>query len=448
MSLLEWFKSEGGFISEKLTVQSLDNGEGIALVGKEPIEKSEVLMLIPYSCCMTIETAVANSGLSEIVEQNSWLMDAPDELLALHLMIERGKGERSRWAKFIETLPSDVDTPIHWTEAQLVLLGQSMCRKISSMLADRLEKDYEELYVPLKAAWPSLLERITFDDYRWALSSIWSRAFSRETPEGSVQRCMVPVLNAANHCPTAAPSLAEIVCYDAERQSFVLTAFNEHPGEGKEFYILYGHYCNAKLLHTYGFTLAHNPVNATDLWVQIPPTDPRAQEKRAMLDHYPPTAGPQTYDFTGTLRSEEGGEVAVSSALLATARVVLATEDELRKGQTIRAFPGVMISVRNERAVYSNLAAICRRRATSLFDGTPPNWEQTAEGLVQDEMNESEKSGSEGEPEGVYHRRRRMAAHVIIDERDLLLQAAGGFDEQLRQLELEGEQFVPADAMD
>jgi hypothetical protein len=53
------------------------------------------------------------------------------------------------------------------------------------------------------------------------------------------QKCLVPIINAANHHRTAAASLADVVHFDRGSNSFRVVAGRSYAA-GEQFYILYG----------------------------------------------------------------------------------------------------------------------------------------------------------------------------------------------------------------
>ncbi|CAN0404311.1 unnamed protein product, partial [Hapterophycus canaliculatus] len=117
------------------------------------------------------------------------------------------------------TLPDDVDTPLRWSvegaKDEFGLLDGTMVGMLSRMMRSQVEKDWEEVHLPLVEAYPEILGGVTLQDYLWAMSSIWSRSFDyiEPLPDGSScsRRAMVPVINAANHDPSAAGSLSEMI---------------------------------------------------------------------------------------------------------------------------------------------------------------------------------------------------------------------------------------------
>ena len=77
------------------------------------------------------------------------------------------------------TLPETVNTPLFWSQQQREWLRGSTVLTLTGMLEAQIAKDWAELIAPLLAQYPNVLPAAgTVTDYVWALSNIWSRAFS------------------------------------------------------------------------------------------------------------------------------------------------------------------------------------------------------------------------------------------------------------------------------
>eukprot|EP00903_Cladosiphon_okamuranus_P013966 g12987.t1 len=380
--LLSWFEEHGGSVT-KLCLEDLGGEMSLSLLTGQALSKGDDVMSIPISLCMTDESAKA-SELGVVLEANPELMGTPDEVLALHLMAERRKGGGSFWKEYLRTLPDDVDTPLRWlvdgANEEFRLLDGTMVGLLSGMMHAQVLKDWKEVHLPLVEAHPEVLGGLTFKDYLWAMSSIWSRSFDylEPGPNGCSlsRRAMVPVINAANHDPSAAESLAEMIEFQAgtrpdsvsaggtcETGGCLRVVAGRDYGAREQFFILYGRYSNAKLLYSYGFVLANNPYGGLDYWVRVPPTDPGFQWKQALLDGHALTKG-QAYDFSGTVRA--GGWV--SPALLATVRVAQLIADERPLAEN--AFEGKMVTPRNEAASLGALLTGLRRKFATLGESS------------------------------------------------------------------------------
>ncbi|CAM9505244.1 unnamed protein product, partial [Scytosiphon promiscuus] len=375
---LSWFERHGGSMTD-IFLEDVGGEMSLSLFTGQALSRGQHVMSIPISLCMTVESA-ERSGLERVLQAHPDLMDTPDEVLALHLMAEKKKGEGSFWKEYLRTLPDDVDTPLRWlaegAQDEFGLLDGTMVGILSKMMHAQVVKDWEEVHLPLVETYPEVLGELMFQDYLWAMSSIWSRSFDYLEPlaDGSLcsRRAMVPVINAANHDPSAAESLSEMIEFQTEAEGVPNTTGDRENARGRlrvvagrdyrareQFFILYGRYSNAKLLYSYGFTLANNPYGGLDYWTRVPPTDKGLQWKQALLDENPLTAS-QTYDFSGTVR--RGGWI--SPALLATVRVAQLTTDE--RPMAGKAFKGKMVSPRNEAASLNALLAGLRRKRTTM----------------------------------------------------------------------------------
>ncbi|CAM9311150.1 unnamed protein product [Ectocarpus sp. 8 AP-2014] len=435
--LLSWFVEHGGSMT-KLCLEDLGGEMSLSLLTGQALSKGEVVMSIPISLCMTVDSAAA-SELGVVLDANPGIVETPDEVLALHLMAERRKGDGSFWKQYLRTLPDDVDTPLRWlveqAEEEFRLLDGTMVGLLARMMHSQVRKDWEELHLPLVEAHPEILGGVTFEDYLWAMSSIWSRSFDYQEPgsDGSScsRRAMVPVINAANHDPSAAGSLSEMIEFQAQ-QGGLSMGIGDPGGAGgtlrvsagrdyaarDQFFILYGRYSNAKLLYrhelcwrtgidlslrSYGFVLASNPYGGLDYWVRVPQTDPGFAWKQVLLDEHPLTAA-QAYDFSGTVRA--GGWI--SPALLATVRVAQLTADERPAAE--KAFEGKMVTPRNEAASLGALLAGLRRKLTTLGgtadERNPSGWGKekqdiaTLEGELERRQQRRQLHGGEGELAG------------------------------------------------
>eukprot|EP00904_Undaria_pinnatifida_P008004 jgi/Undpi1/4333/HiC_scaffold_17.g07699.m1 len=441
--LLSWFKSHGGRIS-KLCLEDLGGDMSLSVVTEEPVLKGDVVMSIPISVCMTVES-----------------------VLALHLMSERRKGSDSFWKEYLSTLPDDVDTPLRWIveakagsgeEEALHLLDGTMVGLLSKMMHTQVVKDWEEVHLPLIDAHPEVLGGIRFEDYLWAMSSIWSRAFDylEQAPDGLAlsRRAMVPVVNAANHDPSAAGSLSEMIEFHAE--GGISTSVDRDVvgggsvvgvGDGilrvvagrdykarEQFYLLYGRYSNAKLLYSYGFVLPGNPYGCLDYWIRIPPTDPGFDWKQALLDGHDLTAT-QAYDFSGTLRA--GGWV--SPALLATARVAQLNADERPYAEN--AFRGEIVSPRNEAAAMTALLAGLWRKLAGQSSFKPVDQTDVVIAKLEEQLSQRQQQQQEEQQQGQQQAdgnassRRIAATRVRLEEKEVVAGAVEALENSLKELQ-------------
>ena len=255
--------------------------------------------------------------------------------------------------------------------------------------------------------------------YKWALSMVYSRAFGFQRRDGEYVRCIVPILDMANHNPDAAVAAEQAFCYEDASNTIKLIC-PKFTKATEECHAFYGAYPNGKLLFTYGFTIIGCMHRTIDLWTRVGPSTSCGDRKSRILNENPLTSN-QTYDFKGTIADNS-----VSPALLATIRIIQSTEDELEFVE--RAFKGKIISVRNESATYKALRELVVARMNPA--------QAEADRRALGELLLSGASPCD---------RTVMALVVKTDERDLLQDIIPVIDSWAAKLEELGSAYVPPD---
>jgi len=338
-------RAKGGLVNNRVEFVSSEN-EGFGVFASGPIKRGETLIQVPFSMCITVNKVVEFAGLKQVFEDNAGLLDYPDEVLAIALMHGKLFPESAcSWAKHSKMLPVDFNTTIFWSDAELEELKGNMVFHLTNMMKRQIDTDFNSIHKPLSETYPEVLGGVTKDLYMWALSIVYSRCLDITRGDKDV-RCIVPVLDMANHNPHTGAVPSDTFKYDDATDCVCLVAPTDLSKNG-ECYAVYGMYPNSKLLYTYGFVVLNNPTMAIDQWVRLPPACFGFDTKNAFLNSHALTRN-QTYDFKGTLRPDY-----VSPALLATIRVIQADESELP--HLIKATQGKMLSVRNEAATYVSL---------------------------------------------------------------------------------------------
>lgn len=335
----------GGSVSTKIHFVQSDN-EGFGIFAKEPLLSGETLITVPYDLCITVDKIRNHVGLKNVLDENAGLLDYPDEVLAIGLMHAKlFPSDACSWNHHVQTLPTEFNTTIYWSNEELEELKGNSVYHLTLMMRRQIDGDFNSIHGPLADAYPEVLGGATKELYTWALSVVYSRSLEI-TRKGKHTRCIVPVLDMANHNPHTGAVSYDTFRYNDDSDSISLVAPSDL-NTGDECYAVYGIYPNSKLIYNYGFVVLNNPHRSIDMWVRLPPSSPGFETKNAFLQSNPLTRN-QTYDFKGTIRPGY-----VSPALLATIRVIQAEEGELPLLQ--RAVQGRMLSVRNEAAAYVSL---------------------------------------------------------------------------------------------
>ncbi|GMF56704.1 unnamed protein product [Phytophthora fragariaefolia] len=375
--LLEWLEAHGTPDS-LLDIRYLGKIEGHGVFAKQALASGQVTLRVPFKLTMNVESA-AKSDLAPVIEKYPQIPD--DEVLAMHLMYERSKGDESFFAPFIASMPTTFDMPVFWTEAELNELTGTNVLLLTQLMKQHLARDFDNIHQAVVEDFPDIfvaLPTLTIEDYMWAMSVIWSRAFG-VSKGGKYFHVLCPAMDMFNHDVNVRSPLDDFVSFDEEKQ-MMTHLVPENVAAGSALHISYGQYSNAKLLYSYGFVSCENFRRGVDFWMKIPPTDPYFKLKQTVLDSNELTAE-QTYDFRGTLLKND-----VDERLLATLRVILMNEQEIRlykkvsspladlmfkppqslmcviSSLQLQAFESSPLSVRNELAVYENLQSTCRRK--------------------------------------------------------------------------------------
>ncbi|KAH9112996.1 hypothetical protein AeMF1_012754 [Aphanomyces euteiches] len=348
--LKAWLQGHGVCL-DNFQIQYLGPDEGYGVVAARAFAQGEHTLDIPFRLTMNVHSARA-SDLAKVFVHEKNLADV--EVLALHLMYEKLKGDASFWAPFIRSLPESFDTPIFWPDSYFAMLKGTNVSLLASMMKQQIMADYTSIHTPIFQKYPTLFpkDKLTMHEYKWALSVIWSRAFG-VTRGGEYIQLLCPAMDMFNHDVHLNRPLDDFILYDEVNQT-LCHRVHQACAAGTPLNICYGPYSNAKLLYSYGFVVPGNMRHGIDFWVNVPPNDPYLKLKKTLLESHPLTAQ-QTYDFDGTLLGHT-----VSERLLAMVRVVLMQEDEIRLRNN--AFSQAMVSRRNEIAVYDNLTIACRRK--------------------------------------------------------------------------------------
>jgi len=219
----------------------------------------------------------------------------------------------------------------------------------------------------------------------------------------------------------AGEDAADTFNFNEESDALTLVSTTDKD-QGDECFAVYGQYPNAKLAYTYGFVIHACPHRAVDLWAKVSSSTSLAERKQAILQNHALTAT-QPYDFTGTLR-----EKYISPALLATVRVIQATEEEL-DGDIENAYIGAMVSTRNEMATLTSLASLLQARVN-------------VEAAEADKTQLGEMLLASTHPSN----RLLMALIIRVDERDLAQECFELVLKCIGDLEEQGELYKPLDA--
>ncbi|CAE7496041.1 setd3 [Symbiodinium sp. CCMP2592] len=259
-------------------VELYDFPTGRGFRALKPIQKGEIYLKVAWEKCWSAD--VARQRFEELGRLEG--LASPDEdVMALHLLLERAKADSGWNAEHMRALPRTFDMLPHWSEAELAQLGEPDLQNTARRLQQQVRDDFNTLLRSAAAqGCEDLLKEsgVDFDSYLWAKSVLWSRCvdFSKELVEAAGlpvkagrehQRLLVPGFDMANHDPRlAGTGRTHTVLKDG---SVALQASVDYAA-GEEVCIFYERADNHRLLLWYGFVLPDNPFDAAQMRLPVP----------------------------------------------------------------------------------------------------------------------------------------------------------------------------------
>eukprot|EP00096_Caligus_rogercresseyi_P012148 TRINITY_DN5004_c0_g1_i1.p1 TRINITY_DN5004_c0_g1~~TRINITY_DN5004_c0_g1_i1.p1 ORF type:complete len:504 (+),score=156.69 TRINITY_DN5004_c0_g1_i1:76-1587(+) len=320
--LLEWLESHGGLI-QGVEPKELNTKEcGLFVSKEEGLNEGDLVIRIPRKCIMSSETA-RGSSIGSLVDKDPMLKTMPHVALALHLLIEKNS-PASFWEPYINALPTSYpELVLYYSIADLELL------KGSPSLVDAL-KQYKFVarqyaYFYRKFQNMMLRDYFTYEEYRWAVSTVTTRQNKVPTTKPDahglslVSTALIPLWDLANHA-SEPPVLS--TDFDLDSDS-LLCLSNSSFKHGQEFNIFYGSRGNMDFLIHNGFVPEGNAGNFYSLKIAFGRNDPLFELKNELLEKVTGSVSLGSY----SLRKDPP---LIEDSLLAFIRVNAMSEEELK----------------------------------------------------------------------------------------------------------------------
>ncbi|XP_027131512.1 actin-histidine N-methyltransferase [Larimichthys crocea] len=268
---------------------------------------------------MTVESA-QNSVLGPLYSQDRILQAMGNVTLAFHLLCERANPV-SFWLPYIRSLPQEYDTPLFYQQDEVqLLLGTQAVQDILNQYKNTA-RQYAYFYKlvqthPAASKLP-LKDSFTFDDYRWAVSSVMTRQNQIPTVDGSrVTLALIPLWDMCNHTNGLITT-----GYNLEDDRCECVALQDYK-ENEQIYIFYGTRSNAEFVIHNGFFFQDNAHDRVKIKLGIS----KSERLYAMKAEVLARAGiPASCIF-----AVHCNEPPISAQLLAFLRVFCMTEEELK----------------------------------------------------------------------------------------------------------------------
>ncbi|KAM4661877.1 actin-histidine N-methyltransferase isoform 2-T2 [Discoglossus pictus] len=316
--LVEW-AGENGASTEGFELAEFPE-EGFGLKATREVKAEELFLWIPRKLLMTVESA-KNSVLGPLYSQDRILQAMGNITLAFHLLCERAN-PNSFWLPYIKTLPSEYDTPLYFEEDEVLHLQSTQAIHDVFSQYKNTARQYAYFYKVIQnhpnANKLPLKDSFTFDDYRWAVSSVMTRQNQIPTEDGSrVTLALIPLWDMCNHTNgliTTGYNLEDDRCECVALQDFK---------EGEQIYIFYGTRSNAEFVIHNGFFFENNLHDRVKIKLGVSKSDRLYAMKAEVLARAGiPTSSVFAIHIT---------EPPISAQLLAFLRVFCMSEDDLKE---------------------------------------------------------------------------------------------------------------------
>jgi len=222
-----------------------------------------------------VDTA-KSSSIGTLIERDPMLQTMPNVVLAVHLLIERNS-PASIWEPYINTLPHHYTTVLYFTPSQLEGLKGSPALEDALKQYKFVARQYAYFYRLF--ANTLLKDYLTFDEYRWAVSTVMTRQNlvpGRET--SSAINSLIPFWDFANHDNGQLST-----DYDPATSSTFCLAQRDF-SEGQQFTIFYGLRANCDFLIHNGFIFPDNQTDCLTVRLGVAKTDQLAAARLAVLE--------------------------------------------------------------------------------------------------------------------------------------------------------------------
>lgn len=188
-SLVNWSKDEAGIqVASAVGVEESKTTGGLGILtsgASSTTDAGGVLVTVPASLALSVELPSGgpddSSVIKELVEDRSSFRSLPwYAQFSLYLYkldkISPLKGlDKIDMQPWLNSLPRDFGTPIHWTQEQREELLQYP-HMVESV--DRQQKSWDAMYKKLVSSGTSAMKGMTWDDFVWGCECARSRAFS------------------------------------------------------------------------------------------------------------------------------------------------------------------------------------------------------------------------------------------------------------------------------
>lgn len=252
LRLVAWVQEQGGSSARVYFRVDADGQRELCAAG--PLPAGALLLHIPRHLLITLDAARA----SPIGRAAHHSHSHPSDWGYMALHIAHARRTSGPLAPFVAVLPTaHPGLPTLFSDEALAPLQGFYVLPAILRRRARLDDEYQRIAQHLPPEYP-----ITRDEFLWAWCCMQTRYF--DTRFGAEHtHSMIPLADMPNHTP--APNMR---WHSEATQGMVMTALRPIAA-GEPLTISYSHKSNAELLSDYGFCIAQNPYDRTE--IRLPP---------------------------------------------------------------------------------------------------------------------------------------------------------------------------------
>ncbi|KAM9991559.1 hypothetical protein ACTFIZ_004961 [Dictyostelium cf. discoideum] len=281
----KWLINNKVYKNPKIEIKILEK-YGRSIVAKQSIKKNEKLISVPKLIIMSNMGGFSHHLPNEIYEASISIGISPTNLQAIFLMYCK-LNDKSFWYPYVSVLPKEFTTSIYFTEEELDELQSSKLKEFTIIRKDGIERHYNSTFTRLsnrgiiEFSTQTLQQKgYTLELFTWALSCVWSRAFSLSDSDGG----MVPLADMFN-----AEEISKSKVQPKVTDSTLDYYASDDIEMGEQIFTPYGVYkplSSSQMLMDYGFVFDHG-TPSDNVAISVPifhPDEPNIQVKQSILE--------------------------------------------------------------------------------------------------------------------------------------------------------------------
>eukprot|EP01035_Chromulina_nebulosa_P024647 gene24647-32098_t len=281
-AFLNWLQEGGAEFNKILWPSSATNSGIRGAIATDNISPMEYMIVIPGNLMISPPIILENPEIGQLLKASMDILQG-DILLAVFMMHETLKGDKSFYAPFLRILPEPSNIS-EWTDSQLNLLQDTTLFLRAKNRRNQLTYLYNRAIGGLNRRYPENFPLVDYSLklFKFCWNSVQARAFGRRLPWSA----MVPFADCLNHSNVQTK-------YDFNIDGNNTFSGKNHYPKGAEVFNSYGRRANENLLQDYGFAMLNNdarvcvpiscPLFQIDLLAGLAEDDSNLMWKRQIL---------------------------------------------------------------------------------------------------------------------------------------------------------------------